>query len=338
MTVEQIYRLAIRLGIEHDIRGSVAVDRGLKRAKKKYDSLPADEKKHFDTDRLFNPYMDSRYFGDGNRQIKRILAGIDMGAGEVMLAQELSRRNPSKPIDLIFAHHPLGKALTQGLSDVMKIQIEILHKFGVPLNIAESLTKKRLSEVSNGTQAGNYFGALDAAALLGFPVICVHTPADNMVANFIFSLIKKHEKKLDTVGDIMDMLMEVSEYQIAQERGNGPYILIGDRENYTGKIAVTELTGGTEGSADMYEKMAQYGIGTIIGMHLSTKHEEEARKHHINVVIAGHMSSDSIGVNLFLDHLERRGIEIVPTSGFTRVSRVKKMRTIKRSIAKRKKK
>jgi len=39
------------------------------------------------------------------------------------------------------------------------------------------------------------------------------------------------------------------------------------------------------------------------------------------VVIAGHMSSDSLGVNLFLDQLEKQGIEIVFCSGLIRVSR-----------------
>lgn len=324
MNVEQIYKHAIRLGIQFDIRGGVAVKRNLARAKAKYDATAAGEKKKFDMDRLFNPYMDTRFFGDGSKAIKRVLVGIDIGASEVLLAHELTKQNPKKPIDLVMAHHPIGKALSQGLSDVMRIQIELLHKFGIPLNIAESLTKKRLDEVSKNTQSGNYFGAIDTAALLNYPVMCVHTPADNMVAHFIFNLVEKNKKKLDTVGDIMDMFMQIPEYQIAEQRGNGPYVLIGDRENYTGKIAVTEITGGTEGSSDMYEKLAQFGIGTVIGMHLSPKHEEEARKHHINVVIAGHMSSDSIGMNLFLDTLEKQGIEIVPTSGFTRVSRNKR--------------
>jgi hypothetical protein len=36
------------------------------------------------------------------------------------------------------------------------------------------------------------------------------------------------------------------------------------------------------------------------------------------------MSSDSLGVNLFCDELEKQGIEIIPCSGFTRVSRVTK--------------
>jgi len=35
------------------------------------------------------------------------------------------------------------------------------------------------------------------------------------------------------------------------------------------------------------------------------------------------MSSDSIGMNLLLDDLEKQGIEIVPCSGFIRVSRLR---------------
>src|SRR3989344_3495540 len=302
MTVHEIYKLAVQLGIENDIRGKAVVERNLRRVRAMYDEMPAKKRAHFDADRLTNPYMDTRYFLPAGRQaattqVKKILIGIDMDSSEVLLAQELNRQNPKKPIDLIMSHHPVGKALTQGLSDVMRIQIELLHKFGIPLNIAESLTKRRLDEVSKNTQAGNYYGTIDAAALLGFPVMCVHTPSDNMVARFMFDLVGKKQKKLDTVGDVMDVLMEIPEYKIARERGNPPYILIGDRDNYAGKIAITEITGGTEGSGDMYEKLAHFGVGKIIGMHLSPKHEEQARKHHINVLIAGHMSSDSLGMN-----------------------------------------
>ena len=68
---------------------------------------------------------------------------------------------------------------------------------------------------------------------------------------------------------------------------------------------------------------AQVGIGTIIGMHMGEEHRKEAEKHHINVVIAGHMASDSLGMNLFLDELEKKGIEVVPVSGLIRVKRKK---------------
>ena len=59
-------------------------------------------------------------------------------------------------------------------------------------------------------------------------------------------------------------------------------------------------------------------------MHISEEHKREAELAHVNIVIAGHMSSDSLGVNLLMDELEKNGVEIVPCSGFTRFSRVVK--------------
>ena len=59
-------------------------------------------------------------------------------------------------------------------------------------------------------------------------------------------------------------------------------------------------------------------------MHQREEWKDEAKKHHLNVIVAGHMASDSLGLNLFLDNLEKKGIEIVPCSGFIRVSRIKK--------------
>ena len=98
---------------------------------------------------------------------------------------------------------------------------------------------------------------------------------------------------------------------------------MGSPENSCGKTVVTEFTGGTNCSKDIYEKMAQAGIGTIVGMHMKEDNREEAEKAHLNIVIAGHMSSDSIGMNLFLDELVKRGIEVVPCSGLIRHPRVK---------------
>ena len=42
---------------------------------------------------------------------------------------------------------------------------------------------------------------------------------------------------------------------------------------------------------------------------------KEAEKHHIHVVIAGHISSDSVGINLFMDDLERKGVDDRPDVG-----------------------
>jgi len=118
-------------------------------------------------------------------------------------------------------------------------------------------------------------------------------------------------------------LEQIPEHREAMKIGAGPKIFVGSKERRCGKIALTEITGGTEGSPKLYEKMAQVGIGTVVGMHISEEHKKEAENSNINVVIAGHMSSDSLGMNLYLDELEKEGIEIIPCSGLIRISRVK---------------
>ena len=59
-------------------------------------------------------------------------------------------------------------------------------------------------------------------------------------------------------------------------------------------------------------------------MHIPEEHRKLAEKYHINVLICGHMASDSLGVNLLMDEAEKKGVEIVACGGFLRVSRAKK--------------
>lgn len=320
MTVKQIYDLAILLGIKNDLRGINFVNKKLKYQKESFNELSKEQKKDFDLESLSNPYADSRILTKNiDKKVKRVMVGIDIDTSEILLANELNKK---KPIDLIIGHHPLGVGLA-GLGDVMDLQIELLHKYGIPINIAEDITKLRMSEVSRGVNASNHNKVVDSAKLLGFELMCIHTPADNLVANYLFNLIKKNENKLERVKDLMKILKSIPEYQEASKTKVGPKLFVGSEDRYLGRIAVTEITGGTSGSKDYYEKIANAGIGTILGMHIGEEHRKKAEKAHLNIVIAGHMSSDSIGVNLFCDELEKKGIEIIPCSGFTRVSRVR---------------
>jgi len=311
MTLKQIYELAIKLGIENDLRGAAHVKKHLAKQKEKYEKLSADAKKEFDLERLHNPYADSRILYDNGRPVKKVLVGIDIDPQEVLLAKALG-------CDTIIAHHPEGVALAD-LSDVMHLQAEVLAQYGVPINIAEALTKERASEVARGISPVNHERTVDAARLLDINLMCSHTPCDNLAAIFLDKEIKK--AKPETVGEIMDCLKKIPEYSQAMKQKSGPKVFAGSEDNQAGKIALTEITGGTSNSKDLYEKMAQAGIGTIIGMHMAEDHKKEANKNHINVVIAGHMSSDSLGVNLFLDQMEKQGVKIVPCSGLIRIKR-----------------
>jgi len=221
-------------------------------------------------------------------------------------------------IDLIIGHHPIGKGLAH-LADVMDLQSDVLNFYGVPINIAEGLMKERIDEVARGVNSKNHQRTVDTAKLLKMNLINSHTPCDNLAAKFLKDLIE--QRKPERIGELIDLLKEIPEYKEAMKIGAGPKIFVGAPENRCGKIALTEITGGAEGSPKLYEKMANVGIGTVVGMHISEEHKKQAEEANLNVVIAGHMSSDSLGVNLFLDELEKQGIEIIPCSGLIRVSR-----------------
>ena len=59
----------------------------------------------------------------------------------------------------------------------------------------------------------------------------------------------------------------------------------------------------------------------MVGMHIPDDHLEEVKKYHMKFVVAGHMASDSIGLNLLVDKLEEKGVEVIPCSGFIRNKR-----------------
>ncbi|MDD3386637.1 MAG: NGG1p interacting factor NIF3 [Candidatus Pacebacteria bacterium] len=312
MKTKEIFDLSIKLGIDSDFRGTDGVQKLLNKRKKKYDSLT--DKEYFDIESLTNPYLDSRIHNiSEDKEIKKVLAGIDVDTAELLLAKQLG------DIDLVIAHHPVGKALAS-LGDIMELQADVYNYYGVPINVAESLNRQKISEVSRGVSASNQQKSVDSAKILGINFMNSHTPADNLVAKFLKDLIEKENP--ETIEDVLNLLKEVPEYKEASLNGCGPKAITGSPENRCGKISITEITGGTEGSSRLMEALSQAGIGTTIAMHASEDHRKKAEASHVNIVIAGHISSDSLGMNLFLDELEKRGVEVVCFSGLTRVKRI----------------
>ncbi len=312
MTIKEIYQLAVQLGMKNDFRTAKEIKRYLTETKKRYAKLSPAEKKYFDQERLTNPYADSRiHFSSGNKKIKTILAGIDISVGGLSLAKDLKA-------DLVFNHHPVGLALA-GLDEVMNYQIDQLEKLGIPVNIAEKLLHKRISEVTRSISPVNHYVTVDAAKLLKMDFINIHTPADNCSAMFLTELIEKAQPRY--VNDILEILDKIPEYQEAKKRGTGPILFSGQKNNRCGKVTVSEFTGGTEGSKEIYGAMANAGVGTIISMHQSEEHRKAAQEANINVIVAGHISSDSLGMNLVLDEIEKKGIKVIPFGGLIRIKR-----------------
>ena len=307
------------MGNEKDPRGKEGIKRLLEESRQQYEKLPEKEKQHFDLDSLDNPFPDSRILvGDPDTEVKTALVGIDMEVPEVLLADRL--REKGKDIDLIISHHPEGRALVN-LDKVMALQADEWHRYGVPINVGDVLIGKRSLEIYRAFLPRNHERALDAARLLGFPFMSMHTVADNQVNAYLNGLFARRKPR--TVGEVIDLLLDIPEYQASARSNAGPVAVVGSRESRAGRVMV-DMTGGTEGPQEVLAKLADAGVGTIVAMHYSEKHREEAEKQRMNVIIAGHVVSDSLGMNLILDRLEERGVDIIPTSGLVRVSRAKK--------------
>lgn len=320
ITLKQLYEKCLDLAIERGPRPKKDVQDQLKKLHEEYKKLEEKKKAYFDEESLTNPFLDSRIeSGDPKTQLKRIMVGIDISVGELLVANELTKSG--KKIDAVIAHHPEGRALID-LTQVMDLQEDIAMLEGVPVNVVEKLMNVRIGDLNRGLHAHNHYQVPNAAKLLNIPFACFHTFADNNVYWFIKKYITA--KKPKYISDIMDALMDLPEYQMAKKMGNGPMMFVGHEKARVGKISFSGFTGGTSGSKDIYEKMAAAGVGTILAMHIPEEHRKLAEKHHINVLICGHMASDSLGVNLLMDEAEKKGVEIIPCGGFLRVSRAKK--------------
>lgn len=318
MKLGDIYRCAIETGINNDPRTKDAVLRELALCERDFEKLDTQEKQFFDLESLKNPYSDSRILhGSADHEVRNILAGIDIDVGEILLAETL--RSRGMQIDLLLSHHPSGKALAD-LYSVMKMQSDILSIYGIPINVAENLMDSRIKEIERKLMPINHARAIDAARLLDIPFLCVHTPADNMVARYLQQLFDR--EKPHSLSDIIDILRSIPEYKMASMNGAGPKIVLGSKTRKAGKIFV-DMTGGTEGAREIFESLTNSGINTIVAMHLSEEHRKEAEKNYLNVVIAGHISSDNLGLNLLLDEIVREHpLHILECSGFRRFSRL----------------
>ena len=318
MKLRQIYNLAVKKGMAKDPRTAKEIREEFKKAAGEYRKSKGPDRRAFDRERLTNPYADTRIlYGDPDKEIKTFMLGIDMEGPEILVADRLSERG-QEPVDLVMAHHPEGAAWAK-FYDVMGLQVQMLKKFGIPQKVGEALLKERMGEVERAVAPANHFRSVDIARLLDIAYMCVHTPADNHVASYLQKMFDKARPK--KLSQVVAMLKRIPEYADGLKKNAGPRILIGDPKKDAGKVFV-DMTGGTEGPKKIFPRLSQAGVGTIVAMHLSEEHFKHAKDEHINVVIAGHIASDTLGLNLLLDEIEKSGkLNIIPCSGFIRVKR-----------------
>ncbi|SBW10836.1 conserved hypothetical protein [uncultured Eubacteriales bacterium] len=252
--------------------------------------------------------MDSAISVEGEN-ITSVLAGIDMGAAELSLARQLG-------YDCVARHHNMVPRLGKLGDLVAHDHYEKMVKYGVPVNVAQKLLEHRKRAVEIMFHGSNLDGAPSVARLLGMPYVGLHTPADLLGERAVEAKVAEvcSEKENPTVQDVLDKLLTIREYAQAPE-GQKPAIWVGEPTSYAGKVIV-EFAGGLAGELDELKAYIDAGVGTFICMHMDGDIVKALREdNRCNVLVMGHMSSDSIGFNQILDAWEAKGVKVTRVGG-----------------------
>jgi len=240
------------------------------------------------------------------QSIKKIAFGIDIDTAEIMLAKQLG-------FDCVITHHPHSVHKID-LYKVMDNQIDRMVEAGVPINKAQKALAERKEQVDRNMHVTNYDKAANAAKLLNMPFIAIHSPADFLVEDFLQQYLddKFGDKPQALVKDVLDYLLEIPEYK---NTCAGPKVRVGSEKSYAGKVFVI-MAGGTGGGKDVMKAYFEAGVGTLVVMHVPDDVVKAIKEQNIgNIIVAGHMASDSIGINLVIKVLEEENLEVLRMSG-----------------------
>lgn len=240
--------------------------------------------------------------------IEKILAGIDIGPAELMLAKQLG-------CGLALAHHPTGGSTTLDFYQVIERQIEQMMSVGVP----EAQARQAIAELQENRRhtahGSNYGHNPSFAKALGMAYMNVHLPCDMVGRAILDRASRSRLGKSGTVQDVMDGLAALPEYQGDPVQ---PVCVLGSPESPAGNL-FTATAGGTNGGAEVARAYFTHGVDTLLYFHLSYENLKKLRAMPEtagkNLIILGHMPADRVGINPLLSALEKEGAEVIRISG-----------------------
>lgn len=250
---------------------------------------------------------DSQIYHPG-RDIKRVLIGIDIDSAELWMAKQLG-------FDLALAHHPKGGSATVNFAEVLRRHVDQMVRAGVPREVAEPIIDARMAESRARGHMANYDHNPSVARLIDMPFMNIHTPLDEIGRQRMAAVAASVAPEAPVSDLVAALEGSLTEFQNAETRID---IRMGRPANPIGK-AVVSHGAGTNGGYPVGKAYFEHGIGTVIYIHCdageSNKLRGEFEAQGKNLVVTGHIVSDSIGINPFVAELERRGLAVQRMSG-----------------------
>lgn len=242
---------------------------------------------------------DSTVYVSGSN-VRKVLFAIDAGVPELLLAKQLG-------YDTVIAHHPQGGTAVTNFHQVFKRHIQQMVKAGIPREEAEKAVEKKLLTLDVQAHTRNYTHAVDVARLLKMPYMNIHTPLDEVGRRIMSNKIHNEIRENCTVQDVVSALKELTEFRNAVTEIK---IRVGKPEKPAGKIVVSHGA-GTNGGYEIAKTYFKNGIGTVIYIHINPIDLEKLKAEGKgNLIITGHIVSDSVGINPLIHELEKRNVSV----------------------------
>ena len=245
--------------------------------------------------------------------VSRVAVGIELGLPDLMLAKDLG-------YDGAITHHPHGSRAVLGIPEVATRHAMLMKRAGVPEETADRLAEEFAEQLAVTRHASNYDVLAGPAQLVGLPLIGLHTPLDEIGR-------RRMQKRVDevleanpeaAVGDVVEGLYAFGEFRNAATKIE---VRHGSAEAPAGRTFVCHAA-GTNGGFAIAKAYFEAGVDTLIYIHVSPDDLRQIRAEtEGTLIVTGHIASDSLGINPFLDALRERGVEstnfggIVPAVG-----------------------
>ncbi|HKW42715.1 MAG TPA: hypothetical protein VJP06_00885 [Thermoplasmata archaeon] len=247
------------------------------------------------------------------RNVKRALFGIDADAADLVIAKE-------KGYDLVIAHHPTGGSAVLDFPKVLSKHADILKKHGVPSSIADAAVREMQEDREVRAHAENYDRLPSIARILGIGLMCIHNPCDEIGRRVMDETLRAHVGVGARVRDASDVLNGIPEFKAARTR---ILVRMGKLDNPLGKWVVHHGA-GTNGGVPVARAAFENGIDTVFYIHIDAGAlrrlwELFGRDGPKNLVVSGHVASDSIGINALVREMRSRGVRVDTYSGIVDV-------------------
>jgi len=234
------------------------------------------------------------------KTIKKILFGIDADVSELQLAQQFG-------YDAVISHHPKGDCAVTNFHQVFRRHIQQMVNAGVPEHEAKMAVARKMKALELEMHTRNYRHAVDVARLLKIPYMNIHTPLDELGRRIMTKKIAKNVDEGSTVDDVVSALSELPEFRNAKTKIE---IRLGDAADLAGKTIVSHGA-GTNGGYEIARKYFEHGTNTLIYIHVNAIDLEKLEADGVgNLLVTGHIASDSVGINPLIRELESRDVSV----------------------------